>query len=94
MRFEWDERKNRQNRRRHRLSFEIAAEVFADPFCLTILDQVVDGEERYWTLGRVASIVLVVVHTIRDEQDEEIIRLISARKATPRERRLYEEVDT
>ena len=92
MRFEWDERKNRQNRRKHQFSFELATEVFADPFCLTITDQILDGEERCWTVGRVEGLaLLVVVHTIRHEHGEEVIRIISARKATPRERRFYEE---
>lgn len=92
MRFEWDERKNRGNRRKHRISFELAVEVFNDPLCLTIPDQIVDGEERLWTLGSVGgeNIVVVVVHTIRDEGGEEIIRVLSARKATPRERKFYE----
>jgi len=44
MRFEWDEGKSRQNRKRHGISFGIATEVFADPFCLTIADQTFQGE--------------------------------------------------
>lgn len=95
MRFEWDERKNRQNRRKHGVSFELAAEVFADPFSLTIWDRIVEGEERYWTIGSIAArTILVVVHTIRDERGEEVIRIFSARKATPRERKFYEEADS
>jgi uncharacterized DUF497 family protein len=95
MRFDWDEQKNRENRRRHRVSFEIATEVFSDPFCLTIEDQTVDGEERLWTLGSLENLtILVVVHSTRNEEDEEVIRIISARKATPRERAFYEEPDT
>ena len=94
MRFEWDEKKSRANRKKHGISFEVAREVFADPFCLTIQDQTVRGEERFWTLGRLENLaVLVVVHTTRASQGEEITRIISARKATPRERRSYEEVD-
>ena len=53
MRFEWDENKNRENRKKHGVSFEIAMEVFDDPFCLTSQDRIVEGEERLWTLGRV-----------------------------------------
>jgi len=95
MRFDWDEQKNRENRRRHRVSFEIATEVFSDPFCLTIGDQTVGGEERLWTLGSLENrTILVVVHSTRHEEDEEVIRIISARKATPRERAFYEEADT
>jgi uncharacterized DUF497 family protein len=94
MRFEWDENKNRENRKKHGVSFEIAMEVFDDPFSLTSQDRMVEGEERLWTLGRVDDLnILVVVHTVMDERDEEVIRIISARKATPRERAFYEEVD-
>jgi uncharacterized protein len=94
MRFEWDENKNRENRKKHGVSFEIAMEVFDDPFCLTSQDRIVEGEERLWTLGLVEDLnILVVVHTVVDERDEEVIRIISARKATPRERAFYEEVD-
>ena len=94
MRFEWDENKNRENREKHGVSFEIAMEVFDDPFSLTSQDRIVEGEERLWTLGRVEDLnILVVVHTVVDERNEEVIRIISARKATPRERAFYEEVD-
>ena len=92
MRFEWDENKSRLNRKKHGISFAIAAEVFADPFCLTIPERTVRGEERFWTIGRLENLmILVVVHTTRSEQGEEITRIISARKATPRERKFYEE---
>ena len=92
MRFSWDERKNLQNRRKHGISFELAQEVFLDPFCFTIPDVMVEDEERFWTVGRVESLViLVVVHTFREEHGDEVVRILSARKATPRERRFYEE---
>jgi len=72
--------------------FEIAAEVFGDPFLLTLPIDVVDFEERMAGLGRVANqSILVVVYTCRGEPGEEIIRIISARKATRRERGFYEE---
>ena len=93
MRFEWDENKNRENRKKHGVSFEIAMEVFDDPFSLTSQDRIVEGEERLWTLGRVEDLNIFVVHTVVDERDEEVIRIISARKTTPRERAFYEEVD-
>jgi hypothetical protein len=94
MRLEWDEKKSRQNRKKHGISFEIAVEVFADPFCLTIDDQAVEGEQRFWTIGRLENlVVVVVVHTTRDEDGEEVTRILSARKATPRERRFYEELE-
>lgn len=94
MRFEWDEKKSGLNRKKHGVSFEVAVEVFADPFCLTILDRTLQGEERFWTIGRLENLViLVVVHTTRDVEGKEVTRIISARKATPRERRFYEEAD-
>ena len=94
MRFEWDEAKSRSNLKKHHISFELAAEVFSDPFCLTVPDRVIQGEQRFWTIGRIAKLaVVLVVHTVCDDDGEEIIRIISARKATPREQRFYEEVD-
>ena len=54
--------------------------------------RVVEGEERWQTLGLVAgSVVLLVAHAHREEKGDEVIRIISARKATPGERRVYEE---
>lgn len=91
MRFEWDEQKNRENRRKHKISFELACDVFLDPFCFTIRDRVVEDEQRFWTVGSVSGVaVLVVVHTVSEEDAEEVIRIISARKATPREKHFYE----
>jgi uncharacterized DUF497 family protein len=94
MRFEWNESKSRTNLRKHGISFELAAEVFSDPFCLTIPDPKIQEEQRFWTIGRIAKLaVVLLVYTICEKDGEEIIRIISARKATPRERRFYEEVD-
>jgi uncharacterized DUF497 family protein/uncharacterized protein (DUF4415 family) len=68
MRSEWDENKNRENRKKHGVSFEIAMEVFDDPFSLTSQDRIVEGEERLWTLGCVEDLnILVVVHTVVDQ---------------------------
>ena len=92
MKFEWDEIKNRVNRRKHGVSFETASLVFADPFARMLQDRVVDGEPRWQAIGRVADeLVLVVAHTVRNRNDEEIIRIISARKALKQERKRYEE---
>jgi uncharacterized DUF497 family protein len=91
-RFEWDPEKARINLRKHRVSFELATRVFADPLRLTDLDQIVEGEIRWKAIGSVEHItVLVVVHTFPDPNDEEAIRIISARRATRWERRRYEE---
>jgi uncharacterized protein len=81
MHFEWDENKNERNLEKHGLSFETASLVFDDPNALSIPD-------------RIENIVIVMVaHTIKLETDsqEEIIRIISARKATRAERQKYEE---
>jgi hypothetical protein len=90
MRFIWDEPKNRRNRLKHKVSFETAVSVFDDPHAISIQDRFVKDEERWQTLGLIEGVVvLLVVHSIEVEGDEEIIRIISARKATPREREIY-----
>jgi uncharacterized DUF497 family protein len=92
MRFEWDERKNRSNQRKHGVSFELAELVFDDPLALSKPERVEGGEERWHTLGLVAaSVVLLVAHTVREEPHDEVIRIISARKATRYERKQYEQ---
>jgi len=91
MRFEWEENKNRSNVIKHKVSFETAIAIFDDRHALSILDRIVDGEERWQTLGMIAEILLIAAHTWRDEDGDEVIRLISARKATPSERRAYAE---
>lgn len=55
MRFEWDEEKNRRNRAKHKVSFETAKTVFDDPHVLSIQDRVIEGEERWQTVGMVAG---------------------------------------
>lgn len=88
--FEWDERKNRANEKKHGVGFETAQLVFDDPVCVTFVERIMSGEERWHAIGAVESlIVLVVVHTYRDEADGEVIRIISARPASSHERRLY-----
>jgi uncharacterized DUF497 family protein len=87
--FDWDEAKNRA---KHRVSFEAATLVFDDPHAVGVPDRVEEGEERWRTVGMAAGVVLLfVAHTYREEGGEEYIRIISARKATPRERKTYEE---
>ena len=88
MRFAWDE----QNLAKHKVSFETARLVFDDPFALSAQDRVVDDEPRWQTLGLVSGeVVLLVAHTVSEDEDEEVARVVSARKATSRERRIYEE---
>jgi uncharacterized DUF497 family protein len=91
MRFEWDDAKNRANQRKHHLSFETARQVFDDPLHVSRLERGVEGEQRWLTLGLVAGLALLIVsHTYSDDEGEELIRIISARKASRRERREYE----
>ena len=90
MRFEWDENKNRRNRAKHKVSFETARLVFDDPNALSLKERVVDAEERWQTLGTVGGVVVLVGHTYEATITDELIRIITARKATPRERRIYE----
>jgi uncharacterized DUF497 family protein len=92
MRFEWDETKNRHNLAKHGINFEIAKSVFEDPRALSMQDRIVDGEERWQTLGAIGGVAVVLVaHTHEEHGGEEVIRIISARKATPLERRAYEQ---
>jgi len=93
IRFEWDERKNLSNQRKHGVSFEQAALVFRDPFCVFVQDRIEDGEVRWQTIGSVEGVLLLLVaHTIREEVGpQELIRILSARRATAKERRRYED---
>jgi uncharacterized DUF497 family protein len=92
VRFEWDEGKSRKNLDKHLVSFERASLVFKDPQFLSLPDEY-EFEERWRTMGLVNGVVvLLVVHTMRRDNDEDVIRIISARKATRREREIYEEI--
>ena len=83
--FEWDSRKSSSNERKHGVRFADAVAVFDDERAITILDDHPE-EERFVTIGRdTFRRLLVVVYVWRGEQ----IRVISARKATVRERREY-----
>jgi len=82
--------------RKHGIGFDSAMLVFSDPFALTGGIRVEDGEQRCQTIGRVkARLVLLVAHTTRDDDEDgqpiEVIRIISARRADPKERRRYEQ---
>jgi hypothetical protein len=88
--FAWDERKNLINRRKHGVSFETAARIFEDPNVVSYRDRVVEEEERWHAIGCAGGIaILLVVHTSEEQYGEYQIRIISARKASPRERALY-----
>lgn len=95
MRFEWDEAKSVISLAKQGVRFETATLVFDDPLRLSALDRTVDAEERWVTVGSAGGVVLLlVVHADREEKREEVVRIISARKATPRERKRYEEDHT
>jgi len=89
MHFEWDPEKARANRAKHGVSFEEAMRAFLDPLSVTILDpDHSESEDRFVLIGQSPlGRLLVVVHTDRGDA----IRLISARRATRRERRAYEQ---
>jgi uncharacterized protein len=90
IRFEWHEAKNRSNKKKHGIDFETAQLVFNDPHCISFVKRVNDGEERWHAIGSIENIiVIVVVHTYREEALDEVIRIISARRATRHERKLY-----
>jgi uncharacterized protein len=85
--FEWDEAKRRANFQKHGLDFRDAEQVFQGPV-VTVLDNRQEyGEDRHISLGTLADVVVVVVHTARSEKT----RLISMRKAKLKERQAYEE---
>jgi len=88
MRIEWDENKNKVNIQKHGVDFHDAAYVFTDPFQLNIPDDDhSDHEERWIVLGKnLNDTLLLVVHT---ERSHNIIRIISARKATKNEQKRY-----
>ena len=93
LKFEWDEKKNAANRRKHGISFAEAKTAFLDDNARLIPDpEHSENEERFVLLGLSISVrVLVVCHCYR--QSGEVIRIISARKVTRQERIEYEEAN-
>lgn len=88
--FQWDEAKNEKNIRRHGIAFEDAQYVFADPLAVSRDDHFED-EDRWQIMGHIGGMqVILAVYTMRQPNSEPVIRIISARKATPQERRDYE----
>lgn len=87
--FEWDHAKAESNLKKHGVSFEEARSVFYDDLAVQFFDESLGEETRFILLGRSnLSRVLVVVHCERGENDE-TLRIISARKATKTERNFY-----
>jgi uncharacterized DUF497 family protein len=91
MNFEWDEAKNRQNRKKHGIWFEEAQSVFEDDLAKVFFDSAnSDDEKRFLIIGNNASgDNLIVVHCYRE--NDEVVRIISARLTTKKERLIYEE---
>ena len=89
MKFEWDNKKAEANLKKHQIAFEEAASVFGDPLAITYSDPDHSvGERRYVTFGvSQEGVLLVLSHTYRNET----ARIISARRATKVERKIYEE---
>ncbi len=91
MEFEWNRNKAASNFRTHGVRFEYATRVFDDPFRIEREDDSENyGEQRFQVIGMVESHLLFVVYTDRND----VIRIISARKATSHERRQYHEIST
>jgi uncharacterized DUF497 family protein len=90
VRFEWDDNKNRTNQQKHGVSFERAARVFCDRGHILEPNRWAGAEERLNAIGMADGILLYVVYTERTtDDDEETIRIISARKASLKERSRY-----
>lgn len=90
MRFTWHDEKAKSNAKKHGVSFDEAATVFADPLAVVIEDEV--HEERTIIIG--LSTQQRVLFTVFVEFSEDHVRIISARRATPHERKKYEEGDS
>ena len=93
IRFEWDPVKAKSNERKHGIAFDDAMHVFDDPYALFEQDREDErGELRWQAVGLVGEVLLLVVaHTVREDAQDEIVRLISARRATRKERAHYEQ---
>jgi uncharacterized DUF497 family protein len=86
MEFEWDENKNKSNQLKHGISFEEATKIFDDEERVEYQDLRKDyGEDRWKTVGQILGIIFSVTYTLRTA----VVRLISARLASPKERDLY-----
>lgn len=90
MRFTWHDKKARSNAKKHGVSFDEAATVFADPLAIVVEDAV--HEERSILIG--LSTKHRVLFTVFVEFSDDVVRIISARRATSYERKKYEEGDS
>jgi len=91
-RFRWDPEKAETNFRKHGIRFRVASKVFEDPFVFFRQDREADGEPRWQAIGLVAgTAIILVAHSHSIEGADEVIRIISARKADRTERKVYEQ---
>lgn len=93
MKFEWDKNKEKVNLQKHGVTFEQASYVFTDKFALNRFDdEHSENEDRWVLLGKsLNEILLLVVHTFVSNDGTEFVRIISARKATKKEKQAYQE---
>ena len=90
--FEWDAVKAASNFAKHRIRFESAIRVFADPFLYMQQNRIENGEWRWQSIDMLdGQCVILVAHTTHEQDGSEVIRIISARKAEPKERKRYEQ---
>jgi hypothetical protein len=87
MNFEWDDNKKRTNDEKHGVSFEDAPIVFSGEVVTFVDDRQPYGEERFISLGALQGRVIVIVHTRRNQ----VMRIISMRKANAKEQKIYQE---
>jgi uncharacterized DUF497 family protein len=96
IRFEWDWAKNVSNQEKHGVSFEEASQVFLDPLHISVNERLEDGEQQWQTFGVSGGLLLLMVAHIVSESCQDgaqvaVIRIITARRATRKERRRYED---
>lgn len=92
--FEWDNEKAQSNKRKHRVGFEEAKTIFSDPFLVSFPDEYhSEDEQRLISIGASSrNRIILAVHTeMLESKNTIVVRIISARKATASERRVYEE---
>jgi len=92
MKFEWDKNKEKINIQKHGVTFEQASYVFADKFALNRFDnEHSEDEDRWALLGKsLNETLLLIIHTFRNDDGTEFVRIISARKATKKEKQTYQ----
>ena len=90
--FDWDANKEKENIRKHRVTFEEAAQAFEDENAVDIFDELnSDNEIRYQIVALSPFRLLFVAYTVRQDESEETYRIISARKANAKQERIYNE---